>query len=157
MSMNKIIIIFGIILVIFAAIVSYQFSSKKNIPATTDLGKATVSINDHTFQVEIATTSASQQLGLSGRKSLGQDRGLLFLFDKPDYYSFWMKDMLFPIDIIYIDNEKVVSIIHEAQPPKTANPEIFQPDAPSDSVLEINAGLAKKYTIKKGDTVTVKH
>lgn len=156
MSLNKIIIIFGIILILFAAIVSYQFSSKRSAPVKNDLGKATATINSHTFQIEIATTSASQQIGLSGRKSLSQDHGLLFLFDESTYHSFWMKNMQFPIDIIFINENKIISIVHNAQPAKTANPEIFQPESPSNAVLEINAGLAKKYALKKGDTVIIK-
>ena len=75
------------------------------------LGKSTtVSMNNKTFKVTVAKTIEEKQKGLSGQKSLGQDKGMLFVFNEKGYYSFWMKDMKFPIDIIFIDGETIVTI-----------------------------------------------
>lgn len=157
MSMNKIIIIFLLFLAVFIGVVFMQFRSqtenrRNTIGANTSTVKA--AINDHTFTVEIAKSSDEQQLGLSGRESLAPDHGMLFLFEKPGTYSFWMKNMNFPIDIIFIKEDKVVSVIHNATPAgENQNPQLYSPEGPIDTALEINAGLAEKYKIKKGDTV----
>ncbi len=158
MSLNRIIAIFGIVLVIFAGIVFYQFNKStgtKSSRSDSLTPSSKVVINNHTFHVTVAKTSEEQQRGLSGLNSLPSDQGMLFLFDKPDYYSFWMKNMKFPIDIIFIKDDKVVSIVENAKPQSDTNPPIYQPEAPINRVLEINAGLSKKYNIKKGDRVEI--
>ncbi|MGI8419264.1 MAG: DUF192 domain-containing protein [Candidatus Levyibacteriota bacterium] len=151
MSVNKIIIIFIVILLIFFGVLYFQFS-KNNVP------KSKVTINSHTFSVNSATTSAQQQQGLSGIKSLPQDQGMLFVFDTTAKYPFWMKGVNFPLDIIFIRDTKVVSIVQNAPAPKSGETDFptYQPTAPVNKVLEINAGLVKKYDIKQNDEVTIK-
>ncbi len=113
-----------------------------------------VTINNKTFNVKIADTEKERQIGLSNTEKLSENQGMLFVFDKPDFYSFWMKNMDYPIDIIYISGDKVTTVIENAKPGSSeANLEIYQPDSASDKVLEVNAGLAKKYNIKKGTVV----
>src|SRR4026208_1251957 len=72
--------------------------------------KSTVTINGHTLNIEIAQTQIEREKGLSGRDTLPENSGMLFVFDKPDYYAFWMKDMKFPLDFIWIRDQKVVQI-----------------------------------------------
>ena len=110
-----------------------------------------------TYHLIVARTDAEKQLGLSGRTSLDKDTGMLFPFDRKDYYPFWMIQMRFPIDIIYIDDNKVVDIIPNAPIPQTNNPAdlpIYKPKAPANYVLEINANQAKDNNIKGGDSVS---
>src|SRR5487761_657283 len=97
MSLNKIIIGFIIILLLFSGYILYQINQ-------TPLPKSKVTIDNHTFMVEVATTSAQQQQGLSGRASLPQNQGMLFIFKTPDRYPFWMKGMKFSLDMIFINN-----------------------------------------------------
>ncbi len=79
---------------------------------------------------------------------------MLFVFDKPDIYSFWMKDMLFPIDMIWISEDgKVVYIERDARP--ESYPNSFIPDAPAKYVLEVNAGFSEKNNLKVGDKVEI--
>lgn len=155
MSLNRIIVIFGIALLIFAAIVFYQFSTKS--PNSLDtLPSKKVTIGNQVFTVGVATTSAQQQIGLTGSASLPQNEGMLFVFDTPDYYNFWTKNMKFPIDIIFIKDGKIISINEDAKPvSQNMAPEYYQPENPVDEVLEINSGLIKKYNIKKGDNVSI--
>jgi len=157
--MKKILLLFALFLVIVGAlslILNYQKGGKaiftfEKTPEKTP----TVTINDHSFRVTVAVSQQEQEIGLSKTKSLQQDQGMIFLFQKPGHYSFWMKDMKFPIDIIYINQDTIVTIKENALPPKnnTENPTIYNPTEPSDKVLEIQAGLSQKYNFKNGDKV----
>ncbi|MGH7204322.1 MAG: DUF192 domain-containing protein [Candidatus Levyibacteriota bacterium] len=151
MSINRLIIIFIVILLIVLGVLYFQFS-KNSAP------KSKVTIDTHIFSVKVATTSAQQQQGLSGVKSLPQDQGMLFVFATPAKYPFWMKGVNFPLDIIFIKDTKVVSTVQNAPAPKSGETDspIYQPPAPVNKVLEINAGLVKKYDIKQNDDVTIK-
>lgn len=149
MSLSKIIIAFLLLLVVFAGVIFYQFSQ-----GAAPAGKATV--KEHTFNVFLALTPEEQQKGLSGRNGLGKDQGMLFIFDKPGDLTFWMKDMKFPIDIIFINGNRIVSIAENAPAPKSPEETLplYRATGPADKVLEINAGLAKEYDLKPGDTLT---
>jgi uncharacterized protein len=118
--------------------------------------KPTVTINDQVFNLEIAKTDVGKQIGLSAKEKLDENAGMLFPFETPSYYSFWMKDMKFPIDIIFIKDSRIVTIHKNAKPPANPNdsPPIYNPTEPADTVLEINAGLSEKYNFKEGDVVT---
>jgi uncharacterized protein len=150
--MSRNLLTFAVILGIIIALAYYAFS---NIQSRRN--EKTADIHGHIIQLEVADTPQKQTTGLSQRSSLAQDRGMLFVFQKPDNYSFWMKDMRFPIDIIFLKGEKVVSIYNDIQPQlhkeNAANLTIYSPEVPSDRVIEINAGLAKKYGLKVNDIV----
>ena len=106
----------------------------------------TAKINNHEFKLQIAKTAKEKEIGLSKYENLSKDLGMLFPFEKPDYYSFWAKQMKFPIDIIYIKDGKIVTIYKNVTPPKKTTDEllIYKPTEPSNMVLEINAGLSQK-------------
>ncbi len=123
-----------------------------------DKQKSQIIINEKSFAIELAVSPEEQNLGLGNRDSLALDSGMLFIFDKPGNHSFWMQGMKFPLDMIFILDNKVIGV-YENVPIITdtkSNPRIYGSDILSDKVLEINAGLAKKYNIKKGDEVKIK-
>jgi len=149
MNLSKILVIAGLACLPLAGIF-YFLSAKTNVP----LPRATV--NNHTFRLEIASSPAQRELGLSNRKSLPEDSGMLFLFEKPALHSFWMKDMHFSLDIIFIKDDTIVSIAENVPPPDgKGNLPNYLPASPVNKVLEINGGLAKKLNIKKGDRITI--
>ncbi len=154
--MKRIIVIFGIIFLIFVVIVYFQVNSKSINNSVNKSSTSTATINSATFRIELAKTPKEQAQGLSGRGSLSKDGGMLFVFDKPSYHSFWMRDMKFPLDIVFILNDKVIAV-YENLPPAfaDANPPQYGSGVASDSVLEINAGVARKNNIKVGDTVII--
>lgn len=121
---------------------------------------STVKIKEKTFNVSLAKSKEQLMVGLSKTNKLDENKGMLFIFDKKDYHAFWMKDMKFPIDIIFIDDTKVVDIAHAAQPLKEGESvlgsQIYKPQKKANRVLEINSGLANKYGIKASDTVEFK-
>ncbi|MBI2637286.1 MAG: DUF192 domain-containing protein [Candidatus Sungbacteria bacterium] len=113
---------------------------------------STLEIRGKKITVELADTSEKTQRGLSGRETLGENEGMLFLFTRPGKFSFWMKDMHFALDIIWIGEDwRVVSITKNAVP--ESFPEHFQPSIPAQYVLEVPAGFADKNGIGVGDQV----
>lgn len=115
-------------------------------------------LGNKTFNVFVAKSDSEKQIGLSSKNKISENQGMLFLFDKPDYYSFWMKDMKFPIDIIYIQNNKVTTVISDVNPPKNSTSLlIYKPKKKSDMVIEINAGLANKYNIREGTPIDIEN
>ena len=112
----------------------------------------TASINSHTVNAEVASTPAARQQGLSGRKCINQNEGMLFVFDQPGSYSFWMKDMNFPIDIIWIDaNHHVVTVKSNVNP--STYPQSFVNSNPAQYVIEIKAGRAQALGITNGTLI----
>lgn len=97
-------------------------------------------LNKQTFNLEIADTPQERKQGLSGRKNLATSTGLLFVFDQPGTYGFWMKDMNFPIDIIWLDkNKKTLGQTKNLKP--ESFPKIFYSPPNTSYALEINAGV----------------
>lgn len=118
-----------------------------------------VCIKETCFEVELADTSAAHEKGLMYRKNLAQDKGMLFVFDKPDTYPFWMKNTLIPLDIIWIDeNNKIVFISHNVQPcPFEGNCPLTAPPGKAKYVLEINAGMSQLNNFKAGDKLSISY
>lgn len=117
-----------------------------------------VTIGATTIQVEVADTAASREQGLSGRESLGEGSGMLFVFDMPGNYGFWMKDMKFSLDILFADEQgKIVSIYGDLAPDsyKKNPPKVFYPASPAKYVLEVPTGFAKTHAIAEGMTIVV--
>lgn len=98
---------------------------------------ASIDIAEQTFLLERKDTEAERTQGLSGRDTLGQDKGLLFMFEKEGVYGFWMKDMNFPISIIWLDSKCQVTGFKDIATPESF-PEVFYPEEPSLYVVEIN-------------------
>jgi hypothetical protein len=119
---------------------------------------AEVIIGSSSFKVEVADTYASRARGLSGRAALAADRGMLFLFEKAANHGFWMKDMKFAIDIIWIKGDRIAGFKENALPePEKSVSEltVYYPPEPVDKVLEINSGLVEKYGFQIGEAVMI--
>jgi len=113
-----------------------------------------VCIKDQCFAVELAKTSAEHAKGLSNRTSIDQSNGMLFIFQKAEIYSFWMKDTLIPLDMIWINDNKIVFIERNAQPCFETSCPIFNTNAAANYVLEINGNLSNEYNISEGEIVS---
>lgn len=112
-----------------------------------------IKIGGKIIRVEIADSAEKQIRGLSGRRSLPDDQGMLFVFPALSHYSFWMKDMNFSLDFIWIKEDEVVEITKNVKPEDYQPPSALSPINTIDKVLEINAGMAEKLGIKEGDKV----
>jgi hypothetical protein len=96
------------------------------------------------LQVEVMVEDADRAMGLMFRPSLPEDRGMLFIFERPDFYGIWMKNCRFPIDIVWLDEERRVVHVSERTPPCTADPcPVYEPLRKAVYVVELNAGVAK--------------
>jgi uncharacterized membrane protein (UPF0127 family) len=132
-------------------------SSNDGAPTTREPGLALVSIGALTVQAEVPEGDAFYR-GLGGRELLPDDRGMLFVFPQPGEYGFWMKDMLIPIDIIWISAEGQVVFVQTAQPePGVPDNQltVYRPDAPALYVLEVREGLAAEKGVQVGDTAQI--
>ncbi|MGZ2258208.1 DUF192 domain-containing protein [Roseobacter sp. A03A-229] len=104
------------------------------------------------FAVEIADDNAERAQGLMHREHLPSSAGMLFVYDQPQRLSFWMRNTLIPLDLIFIDQTGVVKTVHHSAQPLDETPIPGGPD-PLTHVLEINGGLAKAMGIDVGTLV----
>lgn len=114
-----------------------------------------VTLRGHSFSVEIAATPAEQELGLMNRTSVPADHGMLFVFADVQPRTFWMKNTLIPLDILFFDDAHQLVTIRADVPPCKADPcPVYASTAPARYVLELNAGTAAKLGLRKGDVIT---
>lgn len=118
-----------------------------------------VKIAGKIIKVDLALTSEAQERGLSGRKKLEEDEGMLFVFSHMGQYPFWMKDMNFPLDIIWIAPSENGNLndLHVVYIKKNATPEsypnTFTPNQNAKYVLEVLSQFSEKNNLKEGDKV----
>ena len=142
------------VVAVLAAVFSYRTSYKT--PALPASPAQTAEFGGMSLRLEYATTEAERERGLSGRENIPDDYGMLFLFPKDDYYGFWMKDMLAPIDIFWLNSDRhVVSITKDIA--TSTYPNVFYPPVPVRYVLETAAGLARLNGIATGTPLRLKN
>jgi len=144
---DKILLLLGIALVV------WSFYMVLGQPAPESYQNySLLKIGDNTIQVELADTNEKRSHGLSGRDPLSQDTGLLFIFENIGIYGFWMKDMKFSIDIVWIDEMwQVIGVERDVSP--NTYPKTFYPNRAVKYVLEINSGEASRLGIDIGQQV----
>ncbi len=139
----------SIVIQTFVRVIIPRGSQTEMIASTTP---PVVIIGTTTIPVELARTSVAQERGLSGRTSLATGTGMFFFFDRPNYYGFWMKEMNFPIDMVWISATGTITHI-VANAATSSYPQVFIPRQPSLYVLEVNAGTAKQNGWRVGTAV----
>lgn len=146
--MMKSLVIFSLVLIFAIIAFIYKF-----FVVTSPLKSATLKIGEQEFQIEVAKDDASRMRGLSGREYLAPDQGMLFIFDTAGNHGFWMKGMKFPLDILWVRDNRIVGITQNIPTSNKMFPSSYYPQAPADMVLELNAGTVQKYDLKVGDSV----
>ena len=131
--------------IILCGIFFWVAQKSQRVPA---FAPQTVSVQDKTFTLELAVTREQMTLGLGERRSLCDTCALLFVFERPERQSFWMKGMLFPLDIVWLLDDTVVHI--ERDIPATTK-DTFTPKEMANRVLEWNAGAGNGLQV--GDRV----
>lgn len=141
--------LYWVIAIGFFAVLVFALFKKQDVVVEKD---KYVKIGEVVLKTDTAETREEREQGLSGRTELKEDESLLFIFDYSGIYSFWMKDMNFPIDMIWIgENGEIVYIKKNAEP--SSYPEAFTPTGNAKYVLETVSGFADKNNIKVGDKV----
>ena len=111
-----------------------------------------MSIGGESFNLEIAYRPEDQETGLMNRKSMADDHGMIFVFPAERNLTFWMKNTLIPLDIIYLDRTgQVVSVKHMKPLDESSVPS----DGPAMYAIELNAGAAARAGVKAGDQIKV--
>lgn len=158
--MKKVLIFYAVLVIVIVAFALSRGTNLLNFNLVGGGNSQTVTIGKKTYGVTVAKTDAERQHGLSGKTNLAPGKGMLFIFPTKDKYGFWMNDMKFPIDIIYIDDKKVVDLVENALPPATGQLAgtlpVYRPSEAANYVLEVNANEISKNKIKKGDSVVLK-
>jgi len=138
-----------IVVVLVILIIGWQLSARQPEKKVLIIGQTEIA-------VEIADSVSLRAQGLSGRKFLAENQGLLFVFPQPLRPVFWMKNMLFPIDIIWLKDNRVVGD-EKNLPPAGENPQfLYRPPEEIDMVLEVKAGWVDEHDIKVGDEMIIK-
>lgn len=153
--MKKILFAYGVLVLVVVLLAFAKFKGLDFIPK---FGNKTAVINSTSYNLLIADSEKEREIGLSNKKSLDSKTGMLFIFEKKGIYSFWMKDTVIPLDIIFINDNKIVEIVKNAPPQagKNGTLPIYTPTKEANYVLEVNGGQSDTNKIKTGDTVTFK-
>ena len=129
-------------------VILFIFSYRKVVP----LNIIDEEIGGKKFTLEIASNEKSRELGLGKRNSLGDNEGMIFVFDKLDNYGFWMKDTHFPLDILWLNEN--CTVVGKATMLPESFPKAFYPDFPAKYAIEFPIGSA--LNIKEGDAISCK-
>jgi len=150
--MKKILVAIFIIL-IFGGLVYSRLDKTVNTPDAKKVIITNQAGNDIIVNVELAQTRKSQIQGLSDRQTLDKGQGMLFVFPEKEVRSFWMKNMHFPLDIIWLDDEKIIKISSNlaSEGEKPAN--LYSSDGPANYVLEVPANFCLENNIVVGNKI----
>lgn len=147
-------IIFTVILILICGILLLNRFEKALVKTGTQNVIITNQNNkDITINVDLAKTQAEQARGLSYRSKLDDYQGMLFIFDDKQVREFWMKDMNFPLDIVWLDDNKIIKISNNLAPEGDKPANIYSSSNPVNYVLEVPAGFCEKNNIKAGDKI----
>ena len=142
--MKKILLFCLLVLLLSCAKIPNKNSNKISI----DNGKKIIKLN-----VDIADDNQERQNGLMFRERLDEDSGMFFIFDEQDYQTFWMKNTLIPLDMIFIDKDFQIVDIKNAVPCKADPCALYKSSKPALYVLEANSNFTARNDIKVGDRI----
>ncbi len=136
-------VLFSFLFILFFGVISSQASS--------------VCIKNGCVNVDVVSEPKELQRGLQGRENLTYNQGMLFVFKTDDFQRFWMKDMKFAIDMIWIDNQRRIVTIAPSRPPCKEDPcEVYSSSKQARYVLEVASGYSRKHHLKEGDVVRIR-
>lgn len=124
----------------------YTFTKEGELTFTDSLGTLKAKID-----LEIADNDYERQLGLMNRKEMQENQGMLFIFPRQDYQSFWMRNTLISLDMIFVNEQKKIVTIHKNT--KILSDQSYPASEPAMYVVEVLAGFADRHNIKVGDKI----
>ena len=155
----------GLAFAVIAAALFIIFMPKKtensmavNAPIFTKQGELTLSDDKGnpivSMDIEIADDESRREIGMMGRTEMAERQGMLFVFEEEHYASFWMRNTILPLDMVFIDKQGRINTIHKNTKP--FSDENYPASGLTLFVLEVNAGFTDKYGIKVGDMISWK-
>jgi len=152
-------ILAAVIVLLAVSIKFFPYHCNCTTPASASTDNAglkteTITLGKTPVQVEVADTDASRTQGLSDRTSLGSDNGMLFVFDTPQIPGFWMKDMNFSLDMVWIGVDNSIIKIDKNVAPDTY-PAIFYPPSEVNNVIELPAGFSDAHSLQVGENFSI--
>jgi len=136
-----------VVLIIIISVFFWREQSRLNTATNT------VVINQQIIKVQLAETEYERYSGLSGQKKLCETCGMLFIFPTRKIENIVMRNMNFPLDVIYIDNNKIIKIDANLLPEGAEPSNIYSSELPVDYILEVNSSFTDKYNIHVGDEI----
>jgi len=137
-----------VVAVVALFLITYTMDIKKEVIVVNDVGE------EVKVKVELADTLKKRTIGLMNRAFLDDDSGMLFIFDLEAKHSFWMKNTLIPLDIIFIDSTgKIVDIKHNFEPCEKVICDTYASVEAAKYALEVNGGFSEKNNIRINNTV----
>jgi len=138
-----------VVAILFAVVIGFTIWYHSN----KSLDESRVCFGEDCFVVEIVDSDAERTRGLMDRESLDVDAGMLFIFERPGNYPFWMKNTLIPLDMIWLNSEReIVYIFENAQPCTTESCTFITHEGSALYVVELNAGTVREKEISVGQT-----
>jgi len=151
--MNKV-----FLLIFVAALIAGFYAFGINNKNISENKIARVCVKDVCYVIEIADDESERARGLMFRQDLGENEGMLFIFDQEEKHSFWMKNTLISLDIVWIDSRGKIVDISQNTPPCAGDPcPSYMPQKPAKYVLEVAAGQMEIIGANKGDEVNIEH
>jgi len=152
--MKTLVVLLAVAALLAVALYAFLYRFLPSPPMSQPQAKTvTVTVGGTNVEARIADTDAARQQGLSGTASLPEGQGMLFIFQTPGNWAFWMKDMRYSLDIIWADSRGTVTTVDPNVSP-ASYPQAFSPATPDALyVLEVPAGFAAAHGIRVGDTL----
>jgi uncharacterized protein len=134
-----------------------QLTANENIRIDTNgYSQGMIYFSNQAIQVQVPMTTATQQQGLAGRANMSDGEGMLWLFNKPDRPTFWMKGMKIDLDFIWIKDNQIMEIMASVPSPQTTDDlPLYRPSVPVNAVLEVASGFVGRHSINIGDVVRI--
>lgn len=147
-------VLFAAVVLAALGVVGYCFMPLANHSAWADRSERTITIAGMPVAAEVVSTDASREQGLSGRAGLAPNSAMLFVFDTDSRWGFWMKDMQFNIDIVWLAADgSVITVAPDVA--AGSYPQIFYPAAPARYAVELPAGFAAAHNLAVGDRIVL--
>ena len=151
---KKVLIILVFAAVIFIAGIIVSFPRKNG--SAVEINAPRVCLNGFCYEVEVADNPTDRARGLMFRESLDENEGMLFVFDREEKHSFWMKNTLISLDIVWMNSAGEIVEISENTPPCVADScPSYVPEEPAKYVLEISAGQTQKTSVRIGNRAII--
>jgi len=145
---------YGLVVLVIAILVSIFFFSSTAAAGRAAKNGAIRFENGKSVSVEIASSDEKKAAGLMYREKLEENSGMLFVFGYENNYSFWMKNMNFAIDMVWVDSSfRIVDITHTAQPCREEKCGMYSPNRRAKYVIEVNSGFAEANGVETGQRV----